>query len=479
MVRKVMTHITYPVLIAGLVLCLVGVAYAANIHSENKWAWGTNVGWINFNPSHGGGVTVYSDHLEGYVWAENIGWIRLGTHTGGSPHTYGNTTKDNYGVNNDGVGNLSGYAWGTNVGWINFDPNDSQVTIDGDGKFNGYAWGENVGWIHFQNASPEYYVKTDWSPTFTATWTPTLVRTDTATPTSTATSTQTATSTPTPTNTPTYTPTATNTPTPTATEVPFYGVSINDGALYCNSVEVTLTLFAPGNTTEMMISNDGGFPGAEWVPFTSPISWTITSYGPYAIPRIVYVLYKDNQGGVHGPYTDDIILDVTAPSSSVTDLSRAEASSSARLSALLDSTVPLTVAWEGDDDVSGVKWYDVQYKQGSAGTWTDWLTGTAQTSATFDATPGYAYYFQSRAEDHAGNWEEYPGGEGDAHLCVLLCDFDGSEEIDVADIQQVASRWRMTDNDPGWEPRYDLDEDGFITVVDIMMVAAHWGEGCG
>ena len=164
MVRKVITYITYPALIAGLVLGLVGVAYAANINSTNKWAWGTNVGWLNFNPTHGGGVTVYSDHLEGYVWAENIGWIRLGTTGSGDPY-YDNDAADSYGVNNDGNGNLSGYAWGTNVGWINFNPTHSQVTIDGDGKFDGYAWGENVGWIHFQNSSPEYYVQTDWDPT--------------------------------------------------------------------------------------------------------------------------------------------------------------------------------------------------------------------------------------------------------------------------------------------------------------------------
>jgi hypothetical protein len=166
MLRKVITYITYPALIAGLVLCLVGVAYAAtNIDSTNKWAWGTNIGWINFNPTHGGGVTVYDDHLEGYVWAENIGWIRLGTTGSGSPY-YDNTSATDYGVNNDGSGNLSGYAWSTNAGWINFNPGHSQVTINtSTGKFDGYAWGENVGWIHFQNASPEYYVKTDYYPT--------------------------------------------------------------------------------------------------------------------------------------------------------------------------------------------------------------------------------------------------------------------------------------------------------------------------
>jgi hypothetical protein len=36
----------------------------------------------------------------------------------------------------------------------------------------------------------------------------------------------------------------------------------------------------------------------------------------------------------------------------------------------------------------------------------------------------------------------------------------------------------MTDGDPDWEARYDLDGDGIITVVDIMLVVAHWGEPC-
>jgi hypothetical protein len=166
MLRKVITYIQYPVLIAVVVLCLVPVAQAAagNIDAVDKWAWGTNVGWINFRPTHGG-VTVYDDHLEGCAWGENVGWIRLGTHTGGSPYTYANTTKDNYGVNRDANGNLSGYAWGTNVGWINFNPSDSQVTTDpATGSFDGYAWGETVGWIHFKNADPAYNVVTEYRP---------------------------------------------------------------------------------------------------------------------------------------------------------------------------------------------------------------------------------------------------------------------------------------------------------------------------
>jgi len=133
---------------------LFGVALAAgNIDATNKWAWGTNVGWINFNPSHGG-VTVYADHVEGYAWGENVGWIRLGSYEGGGSHTYGNTSATDYGVNRDASGHLSGYAWGTNVGWINFDPTHGGATVDpATGSFDGYAWGENVGWIHFKGTA--------------------------------------------------------------------------------------------------------------------------------------------------------------------------------------------------------------------------------------------------------------------------------------------------------------------------------------
>ena len=88
-------HRLLSALLLGLILTLlaVGVALAAgNIDATNKWAWGANVGWVNFAPDNGG-VTVYGDHLEGYAWAENVGWIKLGVCTGGSSCTHLNTTN--------------------------------------------------------------------------------------------------------------------------------------------------------------------------------------------------------------------------------------------------------------------------------------------------------------------------------------------------------------------------------------------------
>ncbi len=69
-----------------------------------------------------------------------------------------------------------------------------------------------------------------------------------------------------------------------------------------------------------------------------------------------------------------------------------------------------TVAWSGVDTgnpASGVKTYDVQYRVGANGTWTDWFTGTAATQAVYTGSEGQAIYFQCRALDNAGNQGSY------------------------------------------------------------------------
>ncbi|NLG50582.1 MAG: peptidoglycan DD-metalloendopeptidase family protein [Chloroflexi bacterium] len=91
-----------------------------------------------------------------------------------------------------------------------------------------------------------------------------------------------------------------------------------------------------------------------------------------------------------------------------------------------DSSVQIT--WEGSDPTpgTGVQSYDVQYRIGPTGDWTNWLINTPSTSASFGPTqpvtlqPGYTYYLRSRATDGAGNIEAYPAGDGDAQFTVLV-----------------------------------------------------------
>ncbi len=95
-----------------------------------------------------------------------------------------------------------------------------------------------------------------------------------------------------------------------------YSASINNGALFTASPNVTLNLSAPAGTTQMQISNDGGFAGAAWEPYASQKGWTITSIGETPMPRTVYVRFLTN-GQTTGLYIDDIVLDRTHPQGSI------------------------------------------------------------------------------------------------------------------------------------------------------------------
>jgi hypothetical protein len=72
--KKIATYVVYPLVVIGMTVGLFKAVHAAvgsNIDATDRYAWGTDVGWIDFAPPFGG-VTVYSDHLEGYAWGEKL-----------------------------------------------------------------------------------------------------------------------------------------------------------------------------------------------------------------------------------------------------------------------------------------------------------------------------------------------------------------------------------------------------------------------
>lgn len=80
-----------------------------------------------------------------------------------------------------------------------------------------------------------------------------------------------------------------------------------------------------------------------------------------------------------------------------------------------------TVTWGGSDNLSGIRWYDVQYRDGNRpdSVWTDWMTQTSTISAIFTGQAGHVYYFRSRAMDKAANIEEWPDSpDGDTFMNV-------------------------------------------------------------
>jgi hypothetical protein len=90
------------------------VAPGGNVDPNNDgshFAYGENIGWINFKPAFGDGVTVTDAAVTGFAWGENVGWINF------------------TGVFIDPTGHLSGFAWGENVGFISFDIPTNDATL--------------------------------------------------------------------------------------------------------------------------------------------------------------------------------------------------------------------------------------------------------------------------------------------------------------------------------------------------------------
>ena len=57
-------------------------------------------------------------------------------------------------------------------------------------------------------------------------------------------------------------------------------------------------------------------------------------------------------------------------------------------------------------------------------------------------------------------------------------DYDNDGRITVADVMQVAAHWDTQWGDANFDRKYDLDDDGDVDIVDVMWVAGRWEEVC-
>ena len=91
-----------------------------------------------------------------------------------------------------------------------------------------------------------------------------------------------------------------------------FGVTIDAGADFTRTPDVTLRAFSPPGTTAVEVANDGGF--LEWRSFApgAPIPWRLSRGGPERMPRTVYVRFRSGPF-VSDPYSDDIVLDALPP----------------------------------------------------------------------------------------------------------------------------------------------------------------------
>jgi hypothetical protein len=62
--------------------------------------------------------------------------------------------------------------------------------------------------------------------------------------------------------------------------------------------------------------------------------------------------------------------------------------------------------------------------------------------------------------------------------CIISGDLDCNCQVNIDDVMQVANLWRCRSGDECYNHYCDMDKDGDIDIVDIMLVVKHWGETC-
>jgi hypothetical protein len=157
--RRLPAAMKTPLLMLALAAQVFSGFAASTIDAVNRYAYGANLGWMDWYADGANGAVIGAYVCSGYIYSANVGWINLGS---GSPTNgiyYQNLSPNDFGVNQDGLGNLRGYAYGANIGWLNFETNGAPRINMITGQMSGYVWSANCGWISLSNAAA--YVQTD------------------------------------------------------------------------------------------------------------------------------------------------------------------------------------------------------------------------------------------------------------------------------------------------------------------------------
>jgi len=177
------------------------------------------------------------------------------------------------------------------------------------------------------------------------------------------------------------------------------GVSIIDGASYTNSKSVKLNLVWPEYATGVRISNDGGFAASktQTKDLAASIDWELDDSVKGIYTKVVYVRFN-GVADTTKTYSDDIILDTTAPT--------IETSSAAVASSSIDVSLKAT------DDITGVD--KVELKNGSSTVTKDYAANLSVPMKDLGLTVSSASVgklgtssIEIRVSDKAGNWSTY------------------------------------------------------------------------
>lgn len=178
------------------------------------------------------------------------------------------------------------------------------------------------------------------------------------------------------------------------------GVSINDGDTATNQKAVTLNLAWPEYATEARISNDGGFASSKTrtVPLGATIDWELDDSIKGLFTKVVYVRFNGSGIDNTKTYSDDIILDTTAPT-----ISNATAvATSTRLNFTVNAV----------DDITGVE--QIQFDNGQTSVTKSFsrnvrvpLSQVNMAVSNASVSKSSVKTIRVRVRDGAGNWTKW------------------------------------------------------------------------
>ena len=177
------------------------------------------------------------------------------------------------------------------------------------------------------------------------------------------------------------------------------GVSIKNGDAFTNTKNIALNLVWPEYATGARISHDGGFASSKTttVILGASIDWTLDDSVKGVYTKVVYVRFN-GVADLSKTYTDDIILDTTAPT--IETPSAAVTSSS------------VVVSLKATDDITGVS--KVQIIGGTKTVTKDYATKVSIPLADLSLSvssrgvrKSSAAEVKIRVSDSAGNWTSW------------------------------------------------------------------------
>lgn len=129
----------------------------------------------------------------------------------------------------------------------------------------------------------------------------------------------------------------------------------------------------------------------EWQPWLAEVTVTEAEYGNGENGRLYQFRARgvDNANNVEsfGAAEAETVVDTQPPTSAIDPLPH------------IINDNSFTVSWSGSDPLSGIQYYDVQYRYNN-GPWTLWLPQTLATTATFNNAADGLYGFEVRAVDN-------------------------------------------------------------------------------